>query len=411
MRTSFVVIVAVPALALGACKWTEFDDLSDSTWVVASGKPDVKSSDYGVAIARGDRAIATGGTLAVIGAGVPSYSELAFSAAGGSSVPSNNVALPDKGVTSFDPQPPFLLAHPTSSEVALITNGDASSIVVAAGEHTVNVKQMFVPSGVTPSPTAATYLQPPKKTPADTQLPPVQPLVGAGDFVLGEIGSPVASCKLVDGATAIGVRALGVLRTVGGSDDVLAWGANGKLYHYPGSVFFGCATQVAIGASYDTKFVPGVGSQILPIDATRVLLQGHADPKTGDAGLLQVVDATTLTPIGNPVSAAGLRTAAVLAVDSQLYAVAGFPTAVVDGTIAGQVNVYRITATGLDTTPVATLHDAQPEASQSFGRSVAALPFNGKQVIAVAANNEIFVYFRANQSDGTALYAEARQGR
>jgi hypothetical protein len=39
------------------------------------------------------------------------------------------------------------------------------------------------------------------------------------------------------------------------------------------------------------------------------------------------------------------------------------------------------------------------------------MPFNGKQVIAVAADNEIFVYFRVQLADGTPLYDETRQGR
>jgi hypothetical protein len=32
-------------------------------------------------------------------------------------------------------------------------------------------------------------------------------------------------------------------------------------------------------------------------------------------------------------------------------------------------------------------------------------------VIAIAADNELFVYYRANQTDGTVLYNETRQGR
>ena len=413
MRT--IMMLSAVTATLGGCKWTEFDDLSSETWVVATSKPDVKSSDYGVAIQRGDLASASGGTLAVIGAGPPTYSELTYSATGGSSLGSNKLQLgADAGIVSFDPQPPFLLANPTTSEVALITNGDASSIVVARGEHTLTVKQQFVNTvtgvtGIPATPTAATYMLPPPKTPGGP-TPLTQPIVAAGDFVLGEIVSPQIACKLVDGATGIGVRALGVVRT-GTADDVLAWGASGKLYRYAGSVFYGCATQAPVGMPYDTKFVPAIGSQILTVDDTHVVLQGHQDPRTGDGGFLQLFDSTTLMPVGNTVSANRLRTAAILDVAGTKYVIAGYPTEAVDGTTAGLVNLYRITATGLETTPVATLHDAQPESNQSFGRSVAAMPFNGKQVIAVAADNEIFVYFRANLSDGTALYNEVRQGR
>jgi hypothetical protein len=39
------------------------------------------------------------------------------------------------------------------------------------------------------------------------------------------------------------------------------------------------------------------------------------------------------------------------------------------------------------------------------------MPFNGQNVIAVAAGNEIFVYFRADLGDGTALYDDRRTGK
>jgi len=39
------------------------------------------------------------------------------------------------------------------------------------------------------------------------------------------------------------------------------------------------------------------------------------------------------------------------------------------------------------------------------------MPFAGEQVLAVAADSETFVYFRANLNDGTPLYDETRQGR
>jgi hypothetical protein len=75
--------------------------------------------------------------------------------------------------------------------------------------------------------------------------------------------------------------------------------------------------------------------------------------------------------------------------------------------------VYKLSSTGgfEPAVPVAVLHDAQPDSNQQFGRGVVAMPYNGKQAIAIAADNEIFVYYRANQTDGTALFNETRQGR
>ena len=140
------------------------------------------------------------------------------------------------------------------------------------------------------------------------------------------------------------------------------------------------------------------------------MLQGHR----GDNGFLRVFSspaANTLTAVGDTAMVPKLRSAAILDVASARYVVAGAPTALAKGKAAGQVQVFKISGTGLGTLPVATLNDAQPDNNQSFGRGVVAMPFNGTQVIAVAADNEVFVYFRLNQSDGTPLYGETRQGR
>src|SRR5262249_10911503 len=157
-----------------------------------------------------------------------------------------------------------------------------------------------------------------------------------------------------------------------------------------------------------TSFVPGHGAQMLQIDATHVLLQGHHD--TNDDAFMQVYNTQTLMPAGGSVSLPNLRTAALLTAGTQQYVLAGYPSVVVDGKTAGEVQVFRVSAAGIETSPVATLQDAQPENNQSFGRAVAAMPYHGMQLIAVAADNEIFVYFRANLADGTQLYGETRQG-
>jgi hypothetical protein len=245
-----------------------------------------------------------------------------------------------------------------------------------------------------------------------------EPLVASGDVVVGTfygtVPNPQPTCKLVDGADAIQARALGAVRIAPAtSDAVLAWGSAGAkagtLYLYPGSVFNGCVSQ-GTALSHDTGFVPGRGSQILSLDATHVLLQGHHD--NDDVSLLQVYDATTMMPVGGSVSLPKLRTAAILDTGAQKYVIAGYPGEIVDGVTGGVVRLFKVSATdGIDSQPAALFNDAQPEDSQSFGRAVAAMPFNGKQIVAVAANNEIFMYFRLNLTDGTALYGETRQGR
>ncbi len=409
MRTTMLFLVA-GAAALGACKWTEFDDLQNQTWVGSTEKPGVKSSDYGVAIQRG-ATLSNGGTLVVVGANQPTYSELAYDANGGTKLTANTLELNSQyGIGTLDTQP-ILLADPTTDDIALVVNGGGSQILVLTGAGQLNMHNLFVnPSTVD----AATYMLPPGST-VD------EPLVASGDVVVGTfygtVPNPQPTCKLTDGGTAIQAHALGRAPTgTTTPDDVIAWGsagnAAGKLYRYPGSVFNGCPPAGISATGHDTGFVPGRGSQILSLGSNLVLLEGHHD--ADDTSLLQVYDASTMMPVGGSVSLPKLRSAAIFtpgAPSTDLYVVAGYPGEIVDGTTAGVVRLFRVGSSGIDPQPAVVLHDAQPENNQSFGRAVAAMPFNGKQIVTVAANNEIFAYFRLNLTDGTGLYGETRQGR
>jgi hypothetical protein len=404
MRTSKLFALLACA-ALGACNWTEFDDLSDQTWV-GSTKPDVKSSDVGVAIQRGVRS-GNGSTLVVIGAADATYSELVYDATGGAKLAATTLDLNAQfGIGNLDAQP-ILLADPTSDDTALAINAGGTQILVLTGAGQLNMHNLFVsPSTVD----AATYMLPPSRTDAGHvgEAHPEAPLIASGDAVVGtfysNVPNPQPTCKLLDGATAIAPRALGTVKN-GAFDDVLAWGSAGKLYRYPGSVFHGCSPgQAPVGAGHDTGFLPGHGSQILSIGTGHVLLSGRHD--TDDASLLQVFDTTTLSPVGGSVSLGGLRTAVVLDAGTQTYVVAGYPAEIVNGTRTGVVKVFPVSGTGgIDTAPVATLYDAQPDDNESFGRALAVVPFNGMPIIAVAANNRIFMYYRSS------VYDETRQGR
>jgi hypothetical protein len=411
MHRTSVLVLALAAPLAGACNWAAFDDLEDDAWAGSTEKPDgVESSDYGVAIQRGARS-GEGGTLAVIGAGQATYSQLVYDGTGAARLAASKLELNSQyGIGTLDPQP-ILLADPDSDDVSLILNSGANSIAVLTGGAQIDLHQVFLtPSSVD----AATYMQPPNRAETPTVAEPTQPLIASGEVVAGayfaNVPNPQPRCRLTDAGMAIQPRALGVVRN-GAFDDVLAWGANGKLYRYPSSVFHGCgANQEPTRATAQPIFVPGRGSQILTVDGPIVLLQGHRDGS--EDGFLQVYNGMTLENVGGEVSLPRLRSAAILDVNGTKYVIAGYPGAQVDNKSAGQVLLFRISSTaGIEATPAATLHDAQPENNQSFGRAVAAMPFNGKQVIAVAADNEIFVYFRANLTSGMVLYDETRLGR
>jgi hypothetical protein len=103
----------------------------------------------------------------------------------------------------------------------------------------------------------------------------------------------------------------------------------------------------------------------------------------------------------------GVKNAAMFTLDGKLYVAAGYPGAIVEGTSgAGHVLVFEVDmTTGVGTNAVLTLHDAQPDSNQAFGRAITVMPFDGKPVLVVAADNEVFTYFR------TTLYDETRAGR
>lgn len=160
------------------------------------------------------------------------------------------------------------------------------------------------------------------------------------------------------------------------------------------------------------NFVPGRGSQILIYQERYAILIGRKDLPNPDSFIamydLQAMSGGMMMPAlkGTPNTVPDLRTGAILEAGTMTYLVAGYPTATFDGVKAGRVQVYEFnTTTGVSGSTAMTLHDASPEGEQAFGRGVAVTEFNGEPVIAVAADNEVFFYFR------TALYEETREGR
>ncbi len=418
MRTKLYAAALVALAAAPACKWTEFDDLEGDTWVTATDKPNGDSTDYGVALARGQTK-GDGATLVVLGAGDAQYTELVYSANGDEDLgPTVQNIYTLYAIGSLDPQP-ILLASPVDDQVALVTPYGSQSLAVVRGAHKVNADQVFGPT----DPVAATYMLPPPSTTQPT--PGVQVLVASPDAVWGffepvnTTPNPQPKCQLVDEATmAIAARGLGATRLAPSTtDDVVVWGVAasggmGKLMVYPGSIFAGCATPQAPIAGWTagtTSFVPSKGSQLVMIDATHVLVVGHKEIGNSESylGLFRIdASAKAITMVGSPVTLPDLRTAAILDVGMKKYVVAGYPTALVDGVRAGQVSVFPLDlTTGIAAAPEMILHDAQPEEEQQFGRAVAVTPMNGTPVIAVAADNEIFMYFK------TSLYEETRAGR
>ena len=407
------------ATLVGACKWTDFDDISDEAWVVSTEKPDNDSASWALAIQRVQRA-GGGGTLAVIGASESLYSEIRYDGRGNDDNGGELNLQQQFSIGNVESQP-LLIADPTLDQVALVTKSGAASIAVLSGAGgQLTIHSVFGPE----RPDAATYMIAPGLDGGAPQ--PAQTLVAQDDTVFGAFfvdpPNPQVKCKLVANAASVNARALAAVRLnpADTTDDVVVWGADGQLFIFDGGIFDGdrggtacpdatpgdgdnTGTSAApLAGPLALPFMPEAGSQILVFGDHFAVLEGHTG---NNGGFLALVDLTTMQLVGAPHTENGLKTAALLDLNGSLFVLAGYPTNVVDGTIAGEVLVYAIdTAGGIAGGASATLHDAQPEGNQAFGRGVAALPYNDKQVIAVAADNEVFAYFRLDP-----LYADQRQ--
>ncbi|MGN6105222.1 MAG: hypothetical protein ACTHU0_08980 [Kofleriaceae bacterium] len=410
------------------CLWTDFDDIKEDAWAYSTGKPDNDAANWGVALQRINRS-GDGGRIAVLGASEAIYSEVHIDARGAGKTPVSLELNTQYAIGNLTAEP-LLLADPASDEVTLLTpTGQSGAIaVLRANNGVVAASQIFGPE----RPDAGAYVVAPVHN-DPTTASVSSPLLAQDDFVFGSFShlgaaapNPQPKCKLVDEAAApFVVRALGATRFAAADtvDTVIGWSNTGKLALYDSRVFNGA---LAVGAGCDTGsaplaspapvatpfITPGPGSRILTfranspggVETPYALLQGHDDSNRGFLGLY---DLTTLMPVGAPLlDQSQLKTAALMELDGKRYVVAGYPSEIVDGVEAGLVRVFQIdTTAGITATPVMTLHDAQPEKDQAYGRGVAVMSYNNQPIIAVSADNDVFVYFRTN------LYGETRQGR
>jgi hypothetical protein len=314
------LLLLVPLVA--GCKWTDFDDLADSTWVKSTTKPNNDSANWGVAVARGLRTGTGGGALVVLGTGEALYTELTFDANGNSSVAPNEIKLNNEFAIASLADQPLLLADPESDDVSLVVGSGGNSIAVLTGTGTLTPQQ--VPNQ--PNPDGATYLK------FDAAKKP-QPIVGAGTKVFGvDTGSAAQhECSLADNtAQTIAVAALGagkVNATTDQAEKLVVWTKTGKLLVYEPTVWSGCTSSQLPVASAETGFSPGTGAQIFTIknvmgqDTTFVVLAARKSGSGGGlndlAARIMMYDLSTSPPtmVGAPLDKDGLHGMAVASFD------------------------------------------------------------------------------------------------
>lgn len=379
MRT-ILLTTLLAASALGGCKWSEFDQISDTTWAHSTQKPNVGSTNYGIAIA-GITMPSGGlaGQLAVLSNDTPNYSTLDYQADGSADLGPNAQRLGVHFIASLS-DPPILVTDGTDKVAVVERAIDAGNIAVVIGPATAVADRPFASMN---TPDAATF--------AGANL-----VIAAANtfYSVADTGVP-APCSASD--TNLKAAAIASDGTT-----LFIWSTAGVFASVPVSALSPCngGNLPSFGQTFTSPgFMPAVGSKIHLVLAKYAVLVGHA--QTGASQIL-VVDTTNMTQVGTTITISeGVKGSAMGGYGGAVYLAVGMPTRSVNGLMsAGQVELYEMApSTGiLSTTPALALNDAQPESGQEFGHSVATMKFNGQEILAVAAHNEIFAYYK------TALY-------
>ena len=384
MRAPWLLVGLGLGLGLVGCKWTDFDDLEDTTWVRSTDDPDLGATEYGIAIA-GVSTSSSGGTLAVISDDTPNYSTVTYNSAGTADIGANPIKLGTQNIGALGESPVF--AADATGRIGLaeksITGGN---FAVLFGSPTAPAAlELMAASAPTPAPDAGIFIG------SDF-------VFAAADGIYTVPMTGVAkACKITDDANMpVQVAGMGADAT-----DLWVWSKDGVLFRYALNILAGCSGSIPPAAGSVTftapSFMPASGARV-HIEGTFAVLAGHAT--TSRSGQVLVVDLTSMTQVGTTLTVEGLKATVLADLGTSTYLAIGVPDRQVGGVVAGEVELHEYTpATGaLDTAVATALHDADPESGQQFGRTVTTMLFNGNSILVVGADAEVFAYYR------TALY-------
>jgi hypothetical protein len=395
MRNALLAALAATSL-LGACKWTDFDDLEDTTWVRSTQDPEIGSSDYPVAIA-GVSSGTSGGTLAVVSDDISKYSLIEYSSAGDASVnTAQAISLGGQQIGAVSDTPVFVTDP--AGRIALVersSNGGGNFAVFFGSATAPAGLEFAATTQPAPTPDAAVFV--PNGANFDLVF-----AAGNSIYTLASTGgTPVACMGMDNNNMPLQVAALDHDGT-----NLWVWTKSGSLISYPLSALTPCngGTLPAPGATSFTPtggFMPSAGARAHVVGAFAIL---SGRPSGASAGSVFVVNLSNLTQVGSTLMIEGLRTTTIATFGSETYLVTGVPARNVDGVPAGEVDLHRfeMVAGALDALPALSLHDSDPESGQLFGRALAMMNFNGSPILVVGAKAEILAYYR------TALYEDRR---
>jgi hypothetical protein len=371
MRTALLLA----SLSFAGCAWTDFDDLSETTWVRSTSEPNIGSRNYAIAIV-GVTTGTSGGLLGVISDDTPDYSTIEYSADGTDAIGSNDVKLGQHRIAALT-DPPLFMTDGMGKIAIAERSTTGGNISVVFGSATAPAGLEFAAPA---SPDAVTFVG------ADV-------VVAAGNtfYTLQPTGQ--VPCASMD--TSFGVAAMAVDTS---TSTLWVWSKAGTFFSIPISSLTPCNGGMlpAAGTGLVTGLMPATGARVHIVGSHAVLT---AHPPTSRMGQVFVVDLATVNTT-DMMTIEGLQSSTIATFGTTTHVIAGVPDRPVNGVVAGQVEAFALdTATGtLSETPTLTLNDAQPDSGQLFGRAVTTMKFNDKQILVIAANSEVFAYYK------TALY-------
>lgn len=433
IRSGKLILIASATLALGACDWRTFDDLSEEAWAQTAGSPgDLNSGEFATNVAfsgGGD-----GVTFLVSGQRPDGVAMIAYDAAG--SLASAGQSILAGGGS---PNPDTLPAHPAMAGDANSATG-AIAIGLAENGFTMGRVLVYDPSGpsllqsvpVGNAVVNAVAFGATNKTANPTATDIIattgDQVTVLGGYELEAAMRTVASCGVARDRS-FSAAVADVDSSLAGGEIILAVG-NDSMSGAASTVLIldGLTVEAADADLTDTSCVANGRTAVATLTAPAdegdfgaSLVVGDFDggggldiavgaPSSNKVYVYMNVDFSGGAP-GAPTEVSGPagsgRFGETLAAgdfddDGNDELVIGDPGATVDGS-SNAGRAYIVPSDGGFGT-MFPLGDASPEADQSFGRGLAVGTFSGTgMVVAVAARNEVFTYFR------TALSEDVRQ--
>jgi hypothetical protein len=369
MRTT-LFLAALSLVA--ACKWTDFDDLSDTTWVRSTDSPNVGSTNYAISIA-GVTMGTSGGSLAVISDDTPDYSVIDYGADGVDKIADNDTKLGQHRIAVLTDPPLFT------------TDGMGNVALAERSTTGGNIAVVFGPATAIAGIEFAAPAAPDAVAFAGGNI-----VVAAGNTFYTLLPTSQVACASMD--TTLAVAAMAADATT-----LWVWSKTGAFFSIPLTSLTPCNGGMlpASGTTFTTSLMPGAGARVHLVGPYAVLT-GH--PMGSRAGEVLVVETASLTQ-KDMLPVEGLRSSTIAGFGGKTYVAVGVPDRAVGGVIGGQVDIAELDlTTGMLSRMPTTLNDAQPEDNQQFGRSVTTMKFNGTDILVVAASSEVFAYYK------TALY-------